>query len=153
MAPSVLMEAHVRNPIHVTRSRLKYCSSLRGRCTMRYCWKHRSENFSVWIYPAFSARFAPIDTLSSLFHPEFHDILRPHRDRKVGINVNRMSARPRKTALQWCIKGSLFHSSSLAISTFENSSFSRHERIFFDCIPSFFFLSAVRRRPNLVVTR
>lgn len=38
----------------------------------------------------------------------------PHRDRKVGINVNRMSARPRKTALQWCIKGVPV---SLAIST------------------------------------
>lgn len=42
----------------------------------------------------------------------------PHRDRKVGINVNRMSARPRKTALQWCIKGSLpllFHSASQSL--------------------------------------
>lgn len=59
--PRLRVGAHARNPIHVTpNSRLKYCSSLRGRCTMRYCWKHRSENFSVWIYPPFSARFAPI---------------------------------------------------------------------------------------------
>lgn len=36
--PRLRVGAHARNPIHVTpNSRLKYCSSLRGRCTMRYC--------------------------------------------------------------------------------------------------------------------
>lgn len=35
---AIRVGAHARNPIHVTpNSRLKYCSSLRGRCTMRYC--------------------------------------------------------------------------------------------------------------------
>lgn len=46
-----LASVRVHVYMYVTCSRLKYCSSLPGRCTTRYCWKHRSENFSVWIYP------------------------------------------------------------------------------------------------------
>ena len=86
----------------------------------------------------------PCSTLSST---TFSD---PYRDRKVGINVNRMSARPRKTALQWCIKGSLFHSGLLAISTSENSSFSRHGRIFFELysFPSFLVSCQAQAKPH-----
>lgn len=74
--------------VYVTCSRLKYCSSFPRRCTTRYCWKHRSENFSVWIY----LRVRPYGyTLVPLHSGIPWHSRNPHPTRKVGINVNRMS--------------------------------------------------------------
>lgn len=74
--------------VYVTCSRLKYCSSFPRRCTTRYCWKHRSENFSVWMY----LRVRPYGyTLVPLHSGIPWHSRNPHPTRKVGINVNRMS--------------------------------------------------------------
>lgn len=92
---------------------------------MRYCWKHRSENFGVWMYPSVLRPMARRDVLSSLLVLFSHrpsllssSLLtvchshatssNPHRDRKMGVNVNSVSARPRKTAFRRYIKGEQF---------------------------------------------